>query len=150
MAHNVDNAKYPRVPDIEEDLNFETVDDAIKTYVATRDALDAERKAYNQYEALAKAYMGRIEEFVRLAADEMGVESFRTNSGTAFRTVKTAYRVTDWDAYWDWLRQNNFSHCVEKRAAKLAVAEIHQDTGEVPPGLDFFTEVVFDFRRPSR
>lgn len=143
-------SKFPKVPDIAEDVNFGTLDDAIGTYVATRDALDVERKAYNAYEANAKAYMNRIEFWIRTKADELGMESIRTNSGTAYRTVKTAYRVADWDAYWQFIRDNDFSQCVEKRAAKLAVKEIHDETGEIPPGLDYHTEVVFDVRRPSK
>lgn len=143
-------SKFPQVPDIAEDVNFGTLDDAIGTYVATRDALDVERKTYNAYEANAKAYMNRIEFWIRTKADELGMESIRTNSGTAYRTVKTAYRVVDWDAYWQFIKENDYSQCVEKRAAKLAVKEIHDETGEVPPGLDYFTEVVFDVRRPSK
>ena len=142
--------KFPEVPGIDEAINFDTLDQAIGIYVATRDALDVERKAYNQYEASANAYLDRIEFWIRTKADELGIESIRTNSGTAYRTVKTAYRVRDWDAYWQFIRDNDYSQCVEKRAAKLAVKEIHDDTGEIPPGLEYFTEVVFDVRRPSK
>lgn len=143
-------SKYPKVPGLEEDLNFSTLNEAIGTYVATRDALDVERKAYNFYEANAKAYMARIEGFIREKADELGMDSIRTESGTAYRSVKTQYRVADWDAFWQYIKANDYSHCVEKRAAKLAVKEIHDETGELPPGLDYHTEVVFDVRRPSK
>lgn len=143
-------AEHPQVPDYDQDLNFSNINDAITTYVATRDDLDRERKAYNAYEARAKNYMDRIEMFIKEKADELGVDSFKTQGGTAYRTVKTSYKVTTWDEFVEWLKATGNFHCLEKRAAKNAVKEIHDSTGEVPPGLDYQTEVTFDVRRPSK
>ncbi len=142
--------EYPQIPDFDQDINFATLDDAINTYVATRDELAAERKAFNTYEAKAKNYMDRIEMFIKAKADEMGVDSVRTKSGTAYRTVKTSYRVGSWDDYLNWMIETQNFQCLEKRAAKNAVKEIHDDTGEVPPGLEYHAEVGFDVRRPSK
>lgn len=152
MAENeiLHESKYPQVPDYDEDVNFDNIDSAIATYIATRDDLDRERKAYNKYEARAKNYMSRIEMFVKDKADELGMDSVRTPSGTAFRSIKTAYRVGNWDEFWAFCQANNYSHCVEKRAAKNAVKEIHDETGEIPPGLEYHVEIGFDFRRPSK
>ena len=143
-------SKYPVVPDYDEDLTFTTVDDAINTYVATRDDLDRERKAYNKYEATAKNYMGRIEMWLQEKADELGVESFRTKSGTAYRTVKTSYRVGSFDDFIEWIKETGNFQCLEKRAAKNAVKEVHDETGEIPPGLEYRAEIEFDVRRPSK
>jgi hypothetical protein len=146
----LDTSKYPEVPDYDQDVNFENIDSAIATYIATRDDLDKERKSYNQYEARAKNYMARIEMFVKDKADELGMDSVRTPSGTAFRSVKISYRVGNWDEYWAWIKEHDYSQCVERRAAKNAVKEIHDETGEIPPGLEYYVEVGFDFRRPSK
>lgn len=141
--------KYPAVPEFDADLNFSTIDDIINVYVRTRDELAAERKQYNSYEARAKAYMERLSMLLRDKADELGVDSFKTRSGTAYRAVKTQYRVGNWDEYVKWLQETGNFQCVEKRAAKNAVKEVHDETGEVPPGLELFTEVEFDVRRPG-
>ena len=142
--------EYPQVPDFDQDISFSSIDDAINVYVATRDVLAEERKAYNTYEAKAKNYMDRIEMFIKDKADEIGVDSFKTKSGTAYRTVKTSYRVGNWDAYLNWLKETNNFQCLEKRAAKNAVKEIHDETGEIPPGLEYVAEVAFDVRRPNK
>lgn len=142
--------QYPNVPDFDQDINFSTIDDAINVYVATRDELAAERKAYNTYEAKAKNYMDRIEMFIKNKADEIGVDSFKTKSGTAYRMVKTQYRVGNWDAYVEWLIKTGNFQCLEKRAAKNAVKEVHDETGEIPPGLEYVAEISFDVRRPSK
>ena len=143
-------SKYPRVPDYDEALNFSNIDDAINTYVATRDDLDRERKAYNKYEATAKNYLGRIEMFLKDKADELGVDSFKTRSGTAYRTVKTSYRVGSFDDFIEWIKETGNFQCLEKRAAKNAVKEVHDETGEIPPGLEYHAEIEFDVRRPSK
>lgn len=146
----IDGGKYPLIPDFDEDIKFTTINDAINTYVATRDELAEERKAYNSYEARAKNYMDRIEMFIKEKADEIGVDSFKTQSGTAYRSVKTQYRVGNWDAFREWMIQTGNLHCVEKRAAKNAVKEVHDETGEIPPGLEYVVEIGFDVRRPSK
>ena len=143
-------SKYPEIPEYDKDLQFGTLDEAINVFVATRDALGDERKVFNAYEAKAKAYMERIQMYIREQADKLGIDAIRTPSGTAYRTVKTSYRVTDWDAYVAWLLETQNFHCLEKRAAKLAVKEIHDETGEVPPGLSYMAEVEFDVRRPTK
>jgi hypothetical protein len=142
--------KYPVVPDYDQDLQFTDLNAAITTYVATRDDLDRERKEYNTYEARAKNYMDRIEMWIKDKADELGMESIRTAGGTAYRTVKTKYKVGSWDEFVTWLKETGNFQCLEKRAAKLAVKEIHDETGEVPPGLVYEAEVGFDVRRPSK
>lgn len=142
--------EYPQVPDFDQDISFASIDDAINVYVATRDALAEERKSYNVYEAKAKNYMDRIEMFIKDKADEIGVDSFKTKSGTAYRTVKTSYRVGQWDLYLAWMKETGNFQCLEKRAAKNAVKEIHDETGEIPPGLEYVAEVAFDVRRPSK
>ena len=38
-------------------------------------------------------------------------------------------------------------HCVEKRPAKMAVEEIHNEEGQIPPGLRFEQEIEFQFRK---
>lgn len=143
-------ATYPEVPDYDEDIQFASIDDAINTFVATRDDLDRERKAYNKYEARAKSYMGRIQNYIKDKADDLGVDSFKTKSGTAYRSVKTGYRVGTWDDFIEWVKASGNFQCLEKRAAKNAVKEIHDDTGEIPPGLEYHQEIEFDVRRPSK
>lgn len=145
-----DQPKYPEIPEFDQDINFNNLDEAINTYVATRDDLARERKEYNTYEAKAKNYMDRIEMFIKTKADEMGVDSVRTASGTAYRTVKTQYRVGNWEEYLAWMKETDNFQCLEKRAAKNAVKEIHDETGEIPPGLEYHAEVGFDVRRPSK
>lgn len=132
------------------ELHFDTIDDAISAYINVRNDLDASRAAFKEAEKDAKGLMEDIEKYIKNKADDLGVDSFKTSSGTAYRSVKTAYRIGSWSEFIEWVKENDMFHCLEKRAAKLAVKEVHDETGEVPPGLDYHAEVQIDIRKPSK
>ena len=130
---------------------FKSIDDAIGSYVALRDELSINKRAWATKEEEYKGILEKISMWLRDKADELGVDSFNSRLyGTAFRSVKTSYRVGNWESFLEWCKQNNAFHCLEKRCAKLAVKEIHDETGEIPPGLDYHVEVEMDVRRPSK
>lgn len=135
-----------------EPVKFKSIDEAIEAYVNTRDELRAKQQAFKLEEDAMKANMEQISMWLRDKADELGVDSFKTQFGTAYRSVKTSYRVATggWDAFIGWVKETGNFQCLEKRVAKLATKEIHDDTGAIPPGLDYVAEVEFDVRRPTK
>ena len=135
-----------------EPVKFKSIDEAIEAYVNTRDELRAKQQAFKLEEDAMKANMEQISMWLRDKADELGVDSFKTQFGTAYRSVKTSYRVATggWDNFIGWVTETGNFQCLEKQVAKLATKEIHDDTGEIPPGLDYVAEVEFDVRRPTK
>ena len=135
-----------------EPVKFKSIDEAIEAYVNTRDDLRAKQQAFKLEEDAMKLRMEQISMWLRDKADELGVDSFKTQFGTAYRSVKTSYRVATggWDAFIGWVKETGNFQCLEKRVAKLATKEIHDDTGAIPPGLDYVAEVEFDVRRPTK
>ena len=135
-----------------EPVKFKSIDEAIEAYVNTRDELRAKQQAFKLEEDAMKANMEQISMWLRDKADELGVDSFKTQFGTAYRSVKTSYRVATggWDNFIGWVKETGNFQCLEKRVAKLATMEIHDDSGEIPPGLDYVADVEFDVRRPTK
>lgn len=131
-------------------ITFPSVDVAIDAYIKKRDELDARRKEYNLYERNTKDDLERIGQWLLGKADELGLDGLKASTGTAFRTVKTSYRSGNWDEFMAWVIETGNTQCLEKRVAKLATAEIHNETGVVPPGVEYTTEVEIQVRRPSR
>lgn len=131
---------------------FKTIDEAVGSYVSLRDELKAKQQAFKQEEDSIKLQLEQMAMWIRDKADELGVDSFKTQYGTAFRSVKTSYKVATggWETFIDWIKETGNFQCLEKRAAKLAVKEIHDDTGEVPPGLSYSAEVEINVRRPGK
>lgn len=134
----------------DEPANFASVDEAIEKYVELRDFMSAETKKYNELEAGIKGELEKISMWLRDKGDALGVDSFKTKCGTAFRSVKTSYRIGAWEEYIEWIKATGNFQCLEKRAAKLAVKEIHDVTGIIPPGLNYSAEVEFSVRRPTK
>jgi len=136
-----------------EKVYFSSIDEAIKAYVETRDELRARQHAFNEEERALKSVLEQISMWLRDKADELGVDSFKSNLyGTAFRSIKTSYRVATggWDDFLSWVKDTGNFQCLEKRVAKLATKEIHDSTGVIPPGLDYTAEVEMDVRRPTK
>lgn len=125
------------------------VDELVALYRKTRDELAEARKAYKQKEANHKDLMARISMSIKEIADKIGVDSFQTKDGTAYRNVKTKYRVANWDAIVQYIKDTGNFQILEKRVAKLATQEIHNETGEVPPGIDYTVEIEFAVRKPT-
>jgi hypothetical protein len=134
----------------EVDLTDLPVNDLVKRYVEIRDELSEERKKFTQFEESAKEMMARISMALKAAADKMGVNSFNTDDGTAYRNVKKSYRVGNWDQIIEFIRQTENWSMLEKRIAKLATMEVHNATGQVPPGVEYLEEEEFLVRRPKK
>lgn len=133
-------------------MQFTSIDEAVTAYVKTRDELKDKQRAFKAEEDGIKETLEKISMWLRDKADELGVDSFKTQGGTAFRSIKTSYRVATggWDLFIGWIKANDAFHCLEKRVAKIATKEIHDATGILPPGLDYVVEVEMDVRRPTK
>lgn len=126
------------------------INEAVRVYVQLRDQLSVERKAWETHEGEVKNYQEKISMFLRDKGDELGVDSFNTQFGTAYRNTKTSYRIENWDEFKAWILMTGNLQCVEKRPAKLAVKEIYETDGTLPNGLTEFVEVEFNVRRASK
>ena len=129
---------------------FNTIDDAIRVYVDMRDELRVFQERVKKEEAEKKEYLDQISMWLRDQADKLGVDNFKTKSGTAYRNVKKSYRVGDWDAVCSYILETGNLQILEKRIAKRATEEIIESDGEVPPGIDTATEVEFNVLRPKK
>lgn len=121
----------------------------VKKYIELRTTLDAARKEYQQIESDLKAKMQDIEFEILNVSDQLGVNSLKTEFGTAYRAVKSSYRILDWETYLDWAEKNDALHTIQKRVTKSAVDEIVNETlgGDLPPGIDLYTEMTINIRK---
>jgi len=133
---------------VEPDVDNRTVEELVQEYLALRDELDLRRGEWKTFEEDMKSSMSALSMKMRERADAAGVDSFTIrNVGTAFRATKTSYRTADWSTFIDWVKATDNFQCLEKRPAKLAVAEVHRQTGSIPDGLDIVVEQEFQVRK---
>ena len=123
-------------------IEFKTVAEAVAMYVKLRDELRRIQHEFNEKEKEAKDVLEQISMWLRDKADSLGVQNFKTDAGTAYRSTKKIYRITDWDAFTAYVRETDNFQLIEKRVAKRATAEVHESEG-LPPGIEYFEEVEF-------
>jgi hypothetical protein len=124
-----------------------TVAELVKNYRDERDNLALKRKEYQEAEATAKRNMAEIAMQLRELSDQLGVKSFATEYGPAYRVEKESFRVGNWDDTLEYIKATGNWHMLEKRIAKLATKEIYDTTGELPPGVEYEKEIDFVVRK---
>lgn len=126
-----------------------TVDKVIGKYMKLRsqkEALEAETK---EKVATIKTNMAKIEAWLKAKADEDGVTSFKTDSGTAFLTTVDFASVDNWDAVLDFIREEEAYDMLEKRVSKAAVRGYIETNNAVPPGVKYGTKLDINIRKPA-
>lgn len=129
--------------------DFKNIGDAIKAYVAARDRLRAWTKKRDEEEAARKHILEEIETWILARSNELGVDSFKTPFGTAYKQLKEHYRIGDWGSFVEYVKRTGNYQLFEKRVAKLAAKEIHQTDGKIPDGLDYSSEYGVNVLRPK-
>lgn len=134
--------------DPQEPPNINTL---VGTYVAKRDRLSVIRKNWKRIEATTKAEMAEIEIDILELSRTLGVNSFKTDHGTAFKVDKDFARVAGsegWALLCKYMVENNDFGLVEKRVAKLHFKEI-MALGTAPQdiGVEYVIEEAIQVRR---
>ena len=99
------------------------VDKLVKAYITCRDALNAHRYESKKIEDKCKSDMGVFANKLMELAKETGVESFKTEYGTAFKKVTDWVSVEDWNLFNDFVIKNDMVQMFTKDANKTAIKE---------------------------
>lgn len=124
------------------------VDDLIASHVRLRDQLGTDRKSYKQREARVKLQMSVISMHLRNRGDLAGVDSFKTDKGTAYRKTSEKFKIQDWALTAAYVLKTGYIHMLQKRVSPNAVKEIRELEG-LPPGIEVTTEIEFAVRAPT-
>lgn len=125
-----------------------SVDDLTRTYVRIRTRLQEASKAFKDEEAELKGQLDTIKGALLDYCSENGVESARTQYGTFYRTTKTRYWTSDWEAMHAFVLANEVPDFLEKRLNQSVVRQFLEEHPEaVPPGLNTDVEYVVTVRK---
>jgi len=126
-----------------------TVDAAVAAYIRLRsEKEDIEREMKEQVE-LVKAKMAKLEAWFQQYLDESGQTSAKTREGTVFVTTTDYARVADWDKVLEFIKTREAYDLLQKRISKDAVRSYIDDSGCVPPGVNYGSKLSVNVRRPS-
>ena len=111
------------------------------------------QKLTQEYEnavAAIKSQQDTIKTAIKDEMQRLGVKSVRTDGGTITMTVKTRYSTDDWDAFKEFIKENDAIELLEKRISQSNMATFLEDNpGKVPAGLNSFKEYAISVRKPS-
>lgn len=125
-------------------MNF---DDVVSRYIQLRDKKAAIKAEYDAKVAKIDEVMGKAEAVLIKYFAETGLESVRTDSGTAYKTTRSSATVGDWDALFSHILSTENYQLLEHRVSKKAVEEFKEVNADLPPGVNWREEVVVNIRR---
>lgn len=123
------------------------VKDLVDRYVKLRDKkaqIEAEHKTQL---APINGMLDKIEGVLLQKFQEVGVDSMKTEAGTAYIATKTSVSVADWDAYFEFIKQNDAWHMLNRSANKTAVEDFRSANDELPPGINYSAVHTLNVRR---
>jgi len=116
------------------------LDELVQKYKRLRDIKALYDKENKEKTAKVKEAMQKIENIILQHFEATGQSSSKTLYGTPYISLRESYSVGDREAYMDWVRDNGAWEFLESRVSKSAVDAYKEDTGELPPGINYSAE----------
>jgi hypothetical protein len=121
----------------------------VALYIQMRDEKASLKAEYEEKLAPVEEKMAKIEAKLLEVFDTSGMDSVKTEYGTAYKSERTTVSVADRDAFMEFIKSGDHWSMMEVRAAKTAVEQYKSANDELPPGLNWKSEVVVNIRRSS-
>lgn len=124
-----------------------TIQEAIGFLRKYKEEKVAKEAAFKEAMAPINANIAKLESAIlnKMAID--GVQSYKTESGTAYRSTRVKISCPDKAAFMDFVKDNNMFELLEVRPLKSAVEEYKTGRGVLPPGVDYNEEITLNFRK---
>lgn len=113
-----------------------------------RDAKAKLAAEFKEQEDTLTAQMDQVKGALLDYCKEHEVESVRTASGLVYRSMKTRYWTSDWEAMHRFVVENNVPEFLEKRLNQTIVKSFLEENPEiVPPGINADSEYTITVRK---
>lgn len=123
------------------------VNDVILAYRQLREAKEKMKAKHSEELAPINDQMNKCQLWIHQQLQAQGLTNFKGKDGIAFLQTDTTVSVQDWDATFEWIKQNEAWAVLEKRVSKSVVTDYIEAHKEVPPGLSVKSEIVCHIRK---
>lgn len=123
------------------------IDSIIERYIKLRDKKAQMKAAFDASTADINTAMARCEQVILEEINAQGVESVRTEYGTAFKSTATSVTTADGEMFLQFCIANDRLDLLEKRPNKTAVEEYKAANDDLPPGINYRQAVTLNVRR---
>lgn len=125
------------------------LDELIAKYIKLRDRKAQMKKAFEEEVGKVNAVMEKMEAIILKTFQETGQTSAKTEFGTAYTSARTSATVADRDAFMAWVMADPDERLMflENRVSKTAVEQFKAANDDIPPGVNWSSEIVVGVRR---
>ena len=125
------------------------LDELVANYIKLRDKKSQLKKQYDERVAKVDAVMDRMEAIILKTFQDSGIDSARTDAGTAYISTRTSATVGSREEFLSWVLQDPDERSIflENRVSKVAVEQFKAANDDLPPGINFRSEVTVGVRR---
>lgn len=123
--------------------------DAVSLYIQMRDKKAQMKADFEASIAPLNEKMEKLEAKLIDVFNKTGMDSVRTEFGTAYTTTRTTASVADRDTFMDYVKANEEWSLLEVRASKTAVEQFKAIHDDIPPGVSIREERVVNIRRSA-
>lgn len=125
------------------------LDELVANYIKLRDRKSQLKKQYDEKVAKVDAVMDKMEAIILKTFQDSGIDSARTDAGTAYISTRTSATVGSREELFQWIQEDfdERSIFLENRVSKVAVEQYKAANDDLPPGVNFRSEVTVGVRR---
>jgi hypothetical protein len=124
--------------------------EAVSLYIQMRDKKTQMKADFEASVAPLNEKMDKLEAKLLDVFNKTGMDSVKTEFGTAYATTRTTASVADREAFMDYVKANEEWALLEVRTSKTAVEQYRSaNDNELPPGVNLREERVVNIRRSA-
>jgi hypothetical protein len=118
----------------------------VERYISLRNKKRELKTTYEEQVAGIDTTLDKIEAKLLQVFDQTGMESVRTDFGTAYKSTRSSASVADRDLFMDHIKRHGDWQLLEVRCSKQAVEQFKDVNGDLPPGVNLRSEIVINVR----
>jgi phage host-nuclease inhibitor protein Gam len=123
--------------------------EAVSVYIKMRDKKAQMKAEFDASVAPLNEKMEKLEAKLLDVFNKTGMDSVKTEFGTAYTTTRVTASVADREIFMTHVKENDDWALLEVRAAKSAVEQYRENNNDLPPGISMREERVVNVRRSS-
>jgi phage host-nuclease inhibitor protein Gam len=124
--------------------------EAVSLYIQLRDKKAEMKAEFDATIAPLNEKMDKLEAKLLDVFNKTGMDSVKTENGTAYTAVRTTASIADREAFMEFVKANEEWSLLEVRASKTAIEQFRDSNNdELPPGVNIRSERVVNIRRSA-
>ena len=123
--------------------------EAVSLYIQMRDKKAQMKADFEASIAPLNEKMEKLEAKLLDVFNKTGMDSVKTEHGTAYTTTRTTASVADRDTFMEYVKEHEEWSLLEVRASKTAVEQFKAVHDDIPPGVSIREERVVNIRRSA-